>query len=383
MSLGENRCQRSEQSRIGLVLAGGGARGAYQVGVLKAIAQLTNAKVSPFPIITGVSVGAINAVALASRAKGFDEGVSWLEDLWSNLHARDIYRTDAASVCLCGLHWLLTIAFGGLGIRSPNALLNAAPLRQLLERTIDFANVTKAIESGPLDALAITASSYADGRAKTFFQGSGAFDGWSRARRDGVPTTINIDHVLASTALPFIFRPREVDGEYLGDGAVRLTAPLSPAIRLGARKILVIANRDENRDARAAGDGPPNIGDIVGYLLDVLFNDNLNADVERIKRINETLSLLPKEKRGLTPLREIEVRTIRPSVDLRDIAGQHAASLPWTIRMLLRSIGAWGPDWRVASYLLFEPPYCRALIDLGYQDAMDQRDELREFFEAA
>jgi len=383
MSLDEDGYRRTEPSRIGLVLAGGGARGAYQVGVLKAIAELTHSNVSPFSIISGVSVGAINAAALASRAENFDEGVSWLECLWANLHARNIYQTDVASVFLCGLHWLLTIAFGGFGIKSPNALLDAAPLRNLLANVINFDDVAKAIKSERLDALAITASSYADGRAKTFFQGKGEIEAWSRARRDGLPTTINIDHIMASTALPFIFQPRRIDGEYFGDGAVRLTAPLSPAIRLGARKILVIANRDEKRDAQAVVEGPPKVGDIVGYLLDVLFNDNLNADIERIKRINATLTLLPKEKRDLTPLREIEVRTIRPSADLRDIAGKHAAALPWTIKLLLRGIGGWGPDWRVTSYLLFERPYCRALIDLGYQDAMDQRNALQEFFGTA
>ncbi|MDA3857009.1 MAG: patatin-like phospholipase family protein [Roseovarius sp.] len=377
------RQSKATQPIIGLVLAGGGARGAYQVGVLKAIAKITGSRDNPFAVITGVSGGAINAAALASRASDFKNGVEWLEELWGGLHAHNVYRTDFPSIGLCSLNWILTMLFGGLGSPNPRSLLDSTPLGKLLHREIDLDELQKAIETGALDALAVTASSYGEGRAKTFFQGKGGLTGWRRARRDGLPDVIGIDHILASTALPLIFRTQGIGGEYFGDGALRLTAPLSPAIRLGAQKILVVGTRDENCESPDEEMRCPSIGDIVGYMMDVLFNDNLNADLERIKRVNETLKLLPKGRREETALRRIEVHIVRPSRDIRMIAGEHADTLPWTIKMLLRGVGAWGADWRVPSYILFEQSYCRALIDLGYEDTMAGRQELCEFLETA
>lgn len=366
---------------IGLVLAGGGARGAYQVGVLKAIAELWQEAASPFSIVTGVSVGAINAAALASCAGDFRTGMGWLEQLWLNLNAHHIYHTDATSILYHSMRRLLATAFGNIAGSPSNALLDTRPLEQLLEREINFARIGAALASGALDALAVTASSYADGRAKTFFQSRAESTGWSRARRDGLPAAIGVQHIMASSALPLIFHPRPINGEYFGDGALRLTAPVSPAIHLGAARVLVIGTRDERPDVAEAAAGPPNLGEISGYLLDVLFNDNLNADVERLRRINRTLALMSAEERRSTSLREIGVHVMRPSVDVRAIAGRHAGELPWTIRFLLRRIGAWGPNWRVASYFLFERSFCCALIDLGYRDAMAQRDELCSFLE--
>ncbi|MEN3977023.1 patatin-like phospholipase family protein [Emcibacter sp. SYSU 3D8] len=370
------------RSRTGLLLAGGGARGAYQVGVLKAIAELWGNETNPFPVICGVSVGSINAVYIASMAERFGVGVAELERMWRDLRTEQVYRTDVATVTTTALHWLSTLTVGGFGKGNPLSLLRNGPLGDLIRRNIDFESVNRCLTTGVLDALAITASSYASGRAMTFFQAPAGLPDWQRARRDGVHCEITAEHILASAALPVIFPPQKVDGEYFGDGSLRLTAPLSPAIHLGAERILVVGTRDrrvEQEQVQARRQRLPTLGDIAGHMMDLLFNDNLNEDVERLRRINHTLSLLAPGKASESPLRPVEVLIVQPSQDIGDIARRHAMEIPWTIRGLLRGAGAWGAGWRVPSYLLFEPGFCGELIDLGYQDAMMRKGEIANF----
>ncbi len=373
---------RQPWDRTGLLLAGGGARGAYQVGVLKAVAELWGEGPNPFPVICGVSVGSINAAYVASRAREFSGGVADLERMWRALRTDKVYRTDVASVTATAAHWLATLTVGGFGKGNPLSLLRNAPLGDLLRESIDFDNIGRCLAEGALDALAITASSYATGRAITFFQGPAALPDWERARRNGVHCQVTVDHVLASAALPVIFPPQKVGDEFFGDGSLRLTAPLSPAIHLGAERILVVGTRDrrlETAQIEARRNRVPTLGDIAGHMMDLLFNDNLNEDVERLVRVNNTLSLLPPEKAADSPLRAIEVLIVQPSQDIGEIARRHAGDIPWTIRGLLRGAGAWGGGWRVPSYLLFEPSFCGELIDLGYSDAMLRRVEIAEF----
>jgi NTE family protein len=375
-----------EKQRKALVLPGAGARGAYQVGVLKAVASLLPKDApNPFSVISGTSAGAINAAVLAGRAANFERAVADMEQVWGSFKASQIYKADNWTMLKSSLHWLAALVFGGLGVRNPRSLLDNTPLRDVLARDVRFDGISSAIEQGHLDAVAITASGYSAARSVTFFQGRQDLKPWARVRRIGRPARLDIDHLMASAAVPFVFPPVKIGGEYYGDGSMRHRAPLSSAIHLGADRLLVIGVRDERPDPEPpAGEVPaaPTFAHLGGYMLDTLFMDGLYTDLERLSRINRILAQLgPSRLTGaLADLRPIHALVIVPKQDIRSVAARFAHELPRGVRLLLRGLGASSKSgMQLVSYLLFESGFTRALIEMGYRDALEMESELRAF----
>ena len=385
-----------EPQKTALFLAGGGARAAYQVGVLQAILSLLSeygwpARQNPFEIICGTSAGAINATALACRADDFEESVTHLLHIWRNLEVEQVYRADSIGVLRSGARWLSLLSFGWLlrkwHAQPPNSLLDNSPLVGLLHKMLDLPRLDQALNSGVLDALAVSASSYTGGSHVTFYQSARPIPSWRRAQRMSVQQQIGVDHLLASAAIPLIFPavPLYCNDrcEYFGDGSIREVAPVSPAIHLGATKILVIGSGHVGGPQRnfAEYSGYPSLAQIAGHAMSSIFLDGLSVDLERITRINGTLSLLTPEQRRQTPLRMVNLLAITPSVPLDSLASRHVGSLPLPIKTLLSTIGATERrGGALASYLLFEASYTRSLIELGQIDTLSRRDEVLSFF---
>jgi len=375
-----------ENSKTALVLPGGGARGAFQVGVLRAIAEMMpHGCENPFPVISGTSAGAINSVVLASKARRFRVAVAELERVWGHFHSDQVYRSDSLTMLKSSLQWFATIVSGGLLIGTPKSLLDNSPLRALLSRNIRFPRIQKSIDDGYLHAIAVTAAGYGSAKSASFFQAAPGCKSWSRTRRSGIRQAINLDHLMASIAVPMIFPPVMLGREYFGDGAMRQATPLSPAIHLGADRILVIGVRDETADNATDPHKPqefPSIGMIAGYMLDTLFMDGLYSDLEHMTRVNQLIDAVPPEQRHgpLARMKAIDTMIVVPSQDLREIARQCRKEMPRPVRALLRGItGRNSSEGRLLSYLLFEQAYTQQLIKLGYNDALQVKDQLYKF----
>lgn len=372
----------------GLILSGGGARAAYQVGVLAAIAELLPAGAcNPFPVIVGTSAGAINAVSLASGALDFPAAIERLTAFWQGFRSHQVIRSDWPGVIRQASrfvgHSLL-----GLGAQVPVALLNSSPLRRLLHDKLQLSGIRQAIAQKHLKAVAVTAFGYESGQAVTFYQGGGTIDAWLRHRRIGLPTELTVEHLLASSAIPLLFAPVKIGQEFFGDGAVRQSAPISPALHLGASRVLVVGVSGNPRGVdpqaplqRAYTGQQPTLAQIGGHMLNSTFIDSLESDIELLQRLNQFSHLLPPG----TPVRAlgvapVEVLVIAPSQPIDEIAARHRQELPAALRLFLRGPGATRTSGAgVLSYLLFEAKYCSELIELGRSDALAKRDELRQF----
>ena len=377
---------KSNRPRTALVLSGGGARGAYQVGVLKAVAEVTGYKESPFDIVSGLSAGAINGTWIASHDESFPDVVESMWQAWAGISSDDIFKTNPFSLFSIGARWLIDRTFGGMNRKHQiTYLLDTAPLAKFLHEKIDFENLNHRLQAGKLYGVSVTAANYHTGMSTTFFGGDPEIPEWKKENRIGRRGEIHGRHVMASAAIPIFFPPVLIEENFFGDGVVRSSAPLSSAIHMGAQKLFLIGTRGS-----ISSPPPPmekdfiSIGEIAGTVLNGLFFDALDADYDRMLRVNRTLSTMTPEQLARQPdgLKTIPVFYVRPSRASRDDLGDcEINQAPSTLRYLFKGIGMdrhKGTD--MLSYLLFEKKHIASLLELGYQDGLAQKEQILAFF---
>ena len=374
---------------LALLLSGGGSRAAYQVGVLAGLRELTAPGTpNPFPIVCGTSAGAINALALATPAGDLHAAVDSMLDVWAGFRSHHVMRTDWPGLLAQAWRWSRTNLLGRSG-EMTTALLDNRPLRELLDQHMRFGCIEEALQAGLLRAVSVSAFDYHSSQSVYFYQSRSRITPWRRHRRIGVQTRLGLGHLMASAAIPLLFPPVLLNRRWYGDGAVRQQSPLSPALHLGASRVLVIGVTHRVGSGPAAGQPgpvikpppPPSLAQLGGHLLHSTFIDNLETDLEQLERMNFLASYQPLGMRNTSEgLRHVDVLVISPSEPLDVIAARHRNALPAGLRLFLRGSGATrssGSD--LLSYLLFEAEYCNELIELGRRDALARASDLRNF----
>ncbi len=371
----------SSTNELALVLTGGGARGAYQVGMVRCLARYFPEL--SFPIITGVSAGAVNAVHLASHHGTFQQAAEELTALWSELTTERVFRTDWGHLAWGVGRWIARLITGGL-LPAPEVegLLDTSPLQQYLTEAMaaiegEITGIDYNLHRGTLKAVAVSTTSYTTGQNVVFVQGRD-IETWERPYRRSVQTRLRVEHVMASSALPGFFPAIRIGDHWYGDGGIRLTAPLSPALHLGAKRILAVSTRFEG--SQAEGDEPeisgyPPPAQILGVLMQSVFLDTLDQDARRLERLNEVIARLSEEDQSM--LRPVEMVVLRPSQDLSRLAGEFEARLPKGFRFLIRGLGTSRTGSpAILAMMMFQPDYIRRLIELGEADTEERIDEI-------
>lgn len=370
-------------SKLGLILSGGGARGAYQAGVLRGIAEIA-AELGvdrPFRVVAGVSAGAVNAGYLAAAADNFQTATEHLTKNWQEIEAERVFKTDALTAGRLGVKFALDAAIGALYQKKlARSLLDTSPLWDYLTEKIDFGKISRHLQDGHLDAVALTAMNYTSSHSITFVESARSFTAWDRSRRRSQPAKLGVEHIMASSAIPLFFPPVRVGEDHFGDGSLRNTAPLSPAIHLGAERLIVISVRRPDPITPPNTTGiEPSLARVLGVILNALLMDAIEFDMERLSRINQTVDVIPAETRQRLSLRKVDYLWIRPSVDIGAIATGHYEHLPRVIRYLVSGLGSAREASELTSYLLFNSQFCSELVRVGREDALAQREQLIRF----
>lgn len=372
--------REKQRQPVGLILSGGGARAAYQIGVLRAIANiLPHHAPNPFDVISGTSAGALNAVSLATHAQRLRTGVRTLEHIWTNLRSEQIYDTQNNTLFGSVSSMLLPALANksGAGV----ALLDNKPLAALLERVLRFDRIQRNIDIGLLDAVSVTASAYSTGESVSFYQATKGIENWQGPHRIGLRSDLNLQHLMASSAIPVVFPAVRIGQQYFGDGAIRQLAPTSTALHLGARRILAIGVSGNRTKAPLEDTQPeaPSLLQILGHILNSAFVDTLENDLEFLRHMNDVLPhVSPKvrERFGLQHLNEVELLEISPSQELNILAQEFYEELPKPLSRLIKP----NSSGTLLSLVLFEKGFCTALYNLGFRDAMAKQDAIRRFF---